>query len=95
MKNRELLKKAFIAGQRFGSFKTDKNFNDFLDENKEAINYTRCSTLLKMDKKAEINRLNNSLKNIEDDEDFRLDDFSEWVRQKSFIEGKINAISNF
>ena len=60
----------------------------------EAINYTHCSTQLKGVNTDKINKLNDALKNIEEDEDFRLDDGMEWIKQKSFIEGKINALTN-
>ena len=37
MKNRDLLKLAFEAGKEYGSNRTDKNFNDFLDKHKEQL----------------------------------------------------------
>jgi len=41
-----------------------------------------------------INKLNTALKHIEEDEDFRLSDTMQWTEQRSFIEGKINALTN-
>lgn len=35
MENRDLLKLAFEAGKEYGSNRTDKNFNDFLDKHKK------------------------------------------------------------
>ncbi len=58
------------------------------------MDYIPCCTELKVANTEKINKLNNALKNIEEDEDFRLDDGMEWVKQKSFIEGKINALTN-
>ena len=37
MENRDLLKLAFEAGKEYGSNRTDKNFNDFLDKHKEQL----------------------------------------------------------
>ena len=37
MEIRDLLKKAFKAGQDYGSNRTDKNFNDFLDQHKKQL----------------------------------------------------------
>jgi hypothetical protein len=67
---------------------------DCVDSTLEAINYTHSCTQLKVANTDRINKLNDALKNIEEDEDFRLDDGMEWVKQKSFIEGKINALTN-
>jgi len=82
------------------SFLIDDGYNDsnivyqtLIDVQKEAINYSQCCTQLKVANTDKINKLNDALKNIEEDEDFRLDDGMEWVKQKSFIEGKINALT--
>lgn len=37
MEIRDLLKKAFNAGQEYGSNRTDENFNDFADKHKEQL----------------------------------------------------------
>jgi len=83
------------------SFLIDDGYNDsnivyqtLIDVQKEAINVIQCCTQLKVANTDKINKLNDALKNIEEDEDFRLDDGMEWVKQKSFIEGKINALAN-
>jgi hypothetical protein len=69
-------------------------FNMIAKDYAEAINYTHSCTELKVVNTDKINKLNDALKNIEEDEDFRLDDGMEWIKQKSFIEGKINALTN-
>lgn len=60
----------------------------------EAIDYAHSSTLLKEETQKTIFKLNDALKEIEEDEDFFLDQEVEWNKQKSFIEGKINALTN-
>tara|TARA_R110002020_G_scaffold218594_2_gene426483 strand:+ start:224 stop:514 length:291 start_codon:yes stop_codon:yes gene_type:complete len=71
-----------------------KNDLELLEELEEVVNFIHCCTELKVVNTDKINKLNDALKNIEEDEDFRLDDGMEWIKQKSFIEGKINALTN-
>jgi hypothetical protein len=66
----------------------------FAEMQEEAINVTHSSLKLEENIRQTIFKLNDKLKKIEDDEDFRLDDIVEWTKQKSFIEGKINALTN-
>ena len=65
-----------------------------LEIQKEAINYSQCCTELKVGKKAEINKLSDLLKEIEDDEGFKLNNPIEWARRVGYLEGKINYICN-
>ena len=37
MEIREILKKAFQSGQKWGDYTSDKNFNDFIDKHKEEL----------------------------------------------------------
>ena len=64
------------------------------DRNKQAINYSQCCTELKVDKKAEINKLSDLLKDTEEDEGLKLNNPIEWGRRVGYLEGKINYICN-
>lgn len=64
-----------------------------LERKLKAIDYAHSSSQLKERQKT-IFKLNDALKKIEEDEDFFLDQEVEWNKQKSFIEGKINALTN-
>jgi len=37
MEIKQLLKKAFKSGTKWGDYTSDKNFNDFMDEHKESL----------------------------------------------------------
>tara|TARA_R110000822_G_scaffold204435_1_gene341176 strand:+ start:136 stop:420 length:285 start_codon:yes stop_codon:yes gene_type:complete len=71
-----------------------EQYIDFIEKQLEAINYTRCCTELKVDKKAEINKLNDLLKDTEEDEGLKLNNPIEWGRRVGCLEGKINYLCN-
>ncbi len=70
----------------FDEFTVDKLFNLFtvVDQSQK----------LKVYKQKKILKLHNSLKTIESDKIFRIKDPLEWMKQKIYIEGKIDALVN-
>ena len=65
---------------------------ELLKEAKGAINFTDSSLQLKEEHKKYIDDLEKELKEIENDEDFRLGDNAEWVRQIAFINGQLRIL---
>ena len=72
----------------------DNRIDVLIDERNKAINYSQCCTELKVDKKEEINKLNDLLKDTEEDEGLKLNNPIEWGRRVGYLEGKINYICN-
>ena len=64
----------------------------FIKKQEAAIPVTHCCTELKVDKKAEINKLNDLLKDTEEDEGLKLNNPIEWGRRVGYLEGKINYL---
>ena len=75
------------------SLKSDRSvFEAIINETiEEDINFTDSSLELK-EKQTEINKLNDLLKDTEEDEGLKLNNPIEWGRRVGYLEGKINYI---
>ena len=58
------------------------------------INFINSSLQLKEKYKTDLEAYEEVLQGLKEDEDFRLDDNSEWSKQIGFMEGKISILAN-